>query len=186
MQTKRRSPVSCRRKWAYLVEHGALGSLYSTLPVAMGRPNRNNRGNDDSQVDCAASAPDPLHAPDQLETEPSVAENSIVVAEWSRRIPDHGTHSGSAHRSALGQHPVGPTDQRCAAIRGNRGGAAVTHLSGGATIHPDLSGAGQLPAACLRGVPSVIAHLALPEPPLHSLHYSGGDTDPFRPPASDS
>ena len=117
MQTKRRSPVSCRRKWAYLVEHGALGSLYSPLPVAMGRPNHNNRGNDDSQVDCAASAPDPLHAPDPPETEPSVAKNRIVIAEWSRRIPDHGTHSGSAHRSALGQRPVGPTDQRCAAIR---------------------------------------------------------------------
>ena len=35
----------------------------------------------------AASARDPLSAPDPLETQLSPAEDRIVVAEWSRRIP---------------------------------------------------------------------------------------------------
>ena len=34
-----------------------------------------------------APAPDPLSAPDPLEAELSPAENRIVLAEWSRRIP---------------------------------------------------------------------------------------------------
>src|SRR5262244_154903 len=40
-----------------------------------------------SAVKGAVSARDPLTAPDPLETELSGAEDRIVVAEWSRRIP---------------------------------------------------------------------------------------------------
>src|SRR5215831_11575465 len=40
-----------------------------------------------SEAARSASAPDPLHAPDPLETALTPAANRIDVAEWSRRIP---------------------------------------------------------------------------------------------------
>jgi methionine sulfoxide reductase catalytic subunit len=49
------------------------------------RSNQHRAG--DGQVARAASAPDPLPAPDPLEAELSTAEDHIVLAEWSRRIP---------------------------------------------------------------------------------------------------
>src|SRR5499427_1546322 len=42
---------------------------------------------DGSEPARASDAPDPLHAPDPLETDLTSAANRIDVAEWSRRIP---------------------------------------------------------------------------------------------------
>src|SRR5499427_10550204 len=42
---------------------------------------------DGSEPARASDAPDPLHAPDPLETDLTSAANRIVVAEWARRIP---------------------------------------------------------------------------------------------------
>src|SRR5262245_31582268 len=42
---------------------------------------------DGSEAARASDAPDPLHAPDPLETDLTSAANRIDVAEWSRRIP---------------------------------------------------------------------------------------------------
>src|SRR5262245_27410888 len=59
----------------------------------MNRPGETNRPGGGREAARAASSPDPLHAPDPLETElssrasPGAPDDRIVVAEWSRRIP---------------------------------------------------------------------------------------------------
>src|SRR5215471_17325165 len=52
-----------------------------------GRPGEGDRRAGARATDGATSTRDPLGAPDPLETELSPAEDRIVLAEWSRRIP---------------------------------------------------------------------------------------------------
>src|SRR5499427_6523543 len=59
----------------------------------MNRPGETNRPGGGREAARVASSPDPLHAPDPLETElssrasPGAPDDRIVVAEWARRIP---------------------------------------------------------------------------------------------------
>lgn len=52
-----------------------------------GQPDRRGRAEEARAESGAASGSDPLGAPDPLENELSPAEDRVVVAEWSRRIP---------------------------------------------------------------------------------------------------
>jgi hypothetical protein len=56
------------------------------LETFMDPPSKNSGPGSGAETARVASAPDPLHAPDPLETELSPAADRIAAAEWSRRI----------------------------------------------------------------------------------------------------